>query len=118
MPPRILSISYDATLLNVRRQLLEREGYEVVSAEGYVQALKYCNEGRYDLVILGHSIPPDDKQALFEVISRECPVPVVSVRRPGEPDFAGATAVADPFDPEQFIETVRSVLARKSKAGA
>ncbi|HWR16086.1 MAG TPA: hypothetical protein VN577_14760 [Terriglobales bacterium] len=56
MPFRILSISYDSTLLRIRERLLEREGYEVVSAEGFVNALKCCQEGHYDVAVLGHSI--------------------------------------------------------------
>ena len=51
-----LSISYDATLLSTRRLLLEREGYEVLSAEGFAEALEKCDE-TLGLIIVGHSIP-------------------------------------------------------------
>ncbi len=112
--PRILSISYDRALLNSRQLLLERNGYEVVSAEGFVQARKRCREGNYHLVVIGHSIPHEDKLALFETIQRECPVPVVSLIRGLEPDLPGAAALVDPFDQQNFLKTVNHLLSGPS----
>lgn len=116
MPFRVLSISYDHTLLHVREELLKREGYEVVSAEGFVNALKRCHEGNYDLVAMGHSIPFSDKRALLEAITRDCPVPVISLIREGDPDLEGAAAHVDPFQPQEFIRITRSLLVPKTRA--
>jgi len=115
MPARILSISYDRTLLSSRQMLLERSGFAVSSAEGFVQALKRCGEGSYDLVVMGHSIPHEDKLALFEVITRECPVPVISLTRGLERDLPGAAATVDPFDQKTFLETVDRFLSQREK---
>jgi DNA-binding response OmpR family regulator len=49
MKPRILSISYDLPLLRTRQLMLTQEGYDVVSAEGFAEALEHCSE-KFDLV--------------------------------------------------------------------
>lgn len=118
MPLRILSISYDASLLNSRRIMLEQRGYTVTCAEGFVQALKRCHEGGYDLVVIGHSIPPEDKRALLEVVKRECPVPVVALLRADEPPLDGATASVDAMNPQNVLDTVDNVLKERKAATA
>lgn len=56
MSKRILSVSYDASLLATRRMLLEQKGYEVTSALGFSEAIECCKRSGFDLFILGHSI--------------------------------------------------------------
>ena len=56
MSPRILSVSYDVGLLLKRQMSLERAGYEVVSVVGAEEAARHQGE-KFDLVILGHTIP-------------------------------------------------------------
>jgi DNA-binding response OmpR family regulator len=82
--PRVLSISYDLNLLSIRQMLLEAHGYEVVSAEGFVQALKKCKAGGYDLLIMGHSIPNADKEVLIVEATKQCNAPVLSLQRHDE----------------------------------
>lgn len=41
-------------------------GHSVASAEGFAQAFELCDSapGRFDLMILGHSIPQADKREI------------------------------------------------------
>ena len=117
MRPRILSVSYDETLLRTRESLLESQGYSVRSAEGFTDALKYCNAGDYDLVVMGHSIPHRDKQALFDAIRRSCDAPVLALLRVNEPSLPGAAASIDPMEIKTFLETVRT-LTKGEGAGS
>src|ERR1051326_4180361 len=57
---RIISISYDETLLRTRQLVLEQGAYTVISALGLNDALARCSEPA-DLIVIGHSIPRDDK---------------------------------------------------------
>src|SRR3954451_24647960 len=84
MSKRILSVSYDLSLLETRKMLLEQKGYEVVNAHGFSKALTFCCAGGFDLFILGHSIPYDDKLALIEAFRAHCPAPILSLERHGE----------------------------------
>jgi DNA-binding response OmpR family regulator len=74
-PPRarILSVSYDEVLLRTRHMLLQREGYDVVSAAGFAASFAKCKEGGFDLFVLGHSIPPEEKCTMVEEFRRTGP---------------------------------------------
>ena len=110
MKPRILSISYDATLLATRRLLLEREGYEVVSAEGFAAAIEVC-DNHFDLIIMGHSIPQKDKRAIVaELRKHGCVVPVLSLLRIHEHPIPEATHGVDPADPVAMLNAVKGIL--------
>lgn len=71
---RILSVSYDVSLLGTRQMILQNQGHEVVSALGFTEALKQCQSSKkFDLFILGHSIPHSDKRGShFGIPSRLC----------------------------------------------
>lgn len=77
MRKRILSVSYDASLLATRRMMLEQQGYNVTSALGFTAALEACRGDEFDLFILGHSIPAKDKAALIQAFRGNCPAPIV-----------------------------------------
>ncbi len=111
MPLRILSISYDPLLLKTRQHLLEQRGYAVVSAEGFTEAIERCEAGKFDLVVMGHSIPHRDKEALFELIQRYCPAPVIALLRTGEEPLRGAAGSADPMNPTEFLDIVGNALS-------
>ena len=112
MSQRILSVSYDISLLATRKMLLEQRGYSVTNALGFSQATMHCGEGGFDLFILGHSIPHDDKLQLIETFRANCPAPILSLERHGE-DFVPADFHASPDDPDTFIEVVGRVLAEE-----
>jgi DNA-binding NtrC family response regulator len=116
MPRRVLSISYDPILLSIRQQLLEQNGYTVVSAEGFTEAMERCRGGEYDMVVMGHSIPHKDKEALFDAVTRHCKVPVLCLMRTGEPPLAGVAASIDPMSPSDFLKAVQDIFARKANA--
>jgi DNA-binding NtrC family response regulator len=110
MSKRILSVSYDVSLLETRKMLLEQKGYSVVNSHGFSQALASCRAGgRFDLFILGHSIPHDDKLALIESFRTHCPGPILSLERHGE-DFVPCDYHASPDDPGKFLETIENIL--------
>jgi DNA-binding response OmpR family regulator len=101
-------------LLATREMLLEEMGHKVVSADGFVEAMRHCDEingESYDLVVLGHSIPPSDKQAMMEKVKTSCDAPVLALLRPHEGPVAGAARSIVSFEPNIFLEAVRQVLA-------
>ena len=96
MQARILSVSYDRALLMTRQLMLEAQGYSVVSALGFKEAERQCQEHCFDLLIMGHSIPAADKLALvalFRAVSRG---PVVSILRAGRSWWMGPTCMSGP----------------------
>jgi CheY-like chemotaxis protein len=105
---RILSVSYDVGLLYTRRLLLEARGYSVTSALGLKESLLCCQQGGFDLFILGHSIPLSDKQKLINEFRATCPGAIISLSIPTESDVDGADHYVDP-DPKSVLELVAEI---------
>jgi DNA-binding response OmpR family regulator len=107
--PRILSISYDKALLHTRAMMLSREGFEVESAVGFSAAIQACKNGTFDLVIMGHSIPPEDKSAIIKQLRAVCSTPILALRRPNEAPIKAAEYNLDSGDPRQFLSYIKEI---------
>jgi DNA-binding response OmpR family regulator len=110
MAKRILSVSYDASLLATRRMLLEQRGLHVTSALGFTQSIAHCKNPDFDLFILGHSIPVSDKLELIKTFRQNCAAPILSLERHGEEKIR-CDFHASPDEPEHFLATVEKILA-------
>jgi DNA-binding NtrC family response regulator len=112
MAKRILSISYDGSLLWTRQLLLQQMGYSVVSAEGFVAALDACEapNNKFDLAILGHSIPAKDKERIISHFKQLCDAPILALLRPHEGTMQTATRSIEADPPEGLIAAVREML--------
>ena len=114
---RIFSVSYDSTLLRTRELLLNNLGHSVTSAEGIAQAFELYNQnaGTFDLMVLGHSIPPQDKRAIIrhcDRASRHCPV--LSLTLINEPPVPEAAHSVDPTDTRMFLSAVQELLRNRA----
>src|SRR5436305_7026192 len=111
MAKRILSISYDPSLLWTRQLMLQQLGYDIVSVEGFVAAIEACDASNFnfDLAILGHTIPARDKERIISHFRQHCDSPVLALLRP----YEGALQNADRSinaEPETLIAAVREIL--------
>jgi DNA-binding response OmpR family regulator len=114
--PRILSISYDQALLHTRELMLSREGFEIASAVGFSAAIEACKQGQFDLVIMGHSIPPADKTAIITQLRAMCDTPVLALRRPNEEPLKSAEYNFDSGDPQSFLSYVKEITSGKARS--
>lgn len=113
---RILSVSYDVSLLGTRQMILQNQGHEVVSALGFTEALKQCQSSKkFDLFILGHSIPHSDKEALISAFRADCAAPVVALTNPSEKPVRGADFEIEP-DPERVVALVKKLTSGRTRA--
>lgn len=111
MSKRILSVSYDESLLSTRQLILQHAGYEVTSALGFTDALEHCKKGEFDLVLIGHSIPREDKQTLVKVTRMVSQAPVLSILRPTSAPLAEADYSVQSADgPEALVAAVDKAL--------
>jgi DNA-binding response OmpR family regulator len=116
MAAKVLSISYDEPLLKTREMILTQAGYEVTSALGFPEALKYCNERAYDLVIMGQSIPRRDKQSMLEKVRRFDGVPVLAFRLHGEEPMLGVDySIENSEGPAALLSTIKKAVSAKRK---
>lgn len=119
MSKRILSISYDLSLLLTRQLILQQAGYQVASALGFVDAMRISRNGKFDLAIIGHSIPVHDQEALLQAIKKCCRAPVLSLHRSNEEPLPGADFGLDAAQgPNELLsvvgEAVRGAGLRKA----
>ena len=115
MKKRILSISYDKVLLLTRQALLEREGFEVRSAYGFAEAMEACQgHDDFDVVIMGHSMPENDKTALVTALRSKCDAPLVSLFKRGDPAMPQADYSVDAHEgPKALLEAARKACQAK-----
>ena len=111
MKNRILSVSYDRALLDTRHMLLTNAGFKAKSAVGFTAAIELCRSGQFDLIILGHSIPSKDKDAIMEQARKSSDAPVLALTRTGELNPDKADHHLDAAEgPESLIAKVNSIL--------
>jgi DNA-binding response OmpR family regulator len=111
MRRRILSISYDLSLLTTRQMLLEQAGYQPISALGFTDAVQRCREGKFDLAIIGHSIPQKDKRALVQEIRQSCKAPVLSLYTTSEGPLEAAEYAIDANEgPAAVLNMVNQIV--------
>jgi DNA-binding NtrC family response regulator len=111
--PLILSISYNKALLQTRELLLSSEGFEVESVVGVSAAIRACEKRKFDLVIMGHSIPPEDKTTIVRQLRTVCRTRILALHRPYESPLKTADYNLDSGDPQRFLNYVKEITTRQ-----
>jgi hypothetical protein len=88
-------------------------GHTVHSAEGFASAYKLCDnqDGKIDFIVLGHSIPHDDKVSMVKHCKEMCSCRVLALLRSGEPPVPGAEQSVDSSDPNAFMAAIQEMAA-------
>jgi len=118
MPPMtlILAVGQDPTLLDSRNAILRAAGYTVAPSLSIQHAIDQFRAGDFDLVVLCHSMHPDDRQRLTSLIrasGSQTPVLSVVAISGHDPD-AFADAVL-PSDPRDFLRDLHDVLQKTKR---
>jgi len=125
----LVAEDYEPLLAGIR-DILEAEGYTVSTATNGAQALRMMEEVYPDLIIADIMMPTIDGYALYETVrarSEWMPIPVVFLTSRAEKEdlLKGKNLgvegyITKPFDPEELLETVRSLLeqARATREGS
>ncbi len=121
-PAKILVVDDDPRLMSSLSGLLRNDGYEVTEAEGGKAALKVIETETFDLAMLDLRMPGVDGFDVMEKLALaqpDCGAIVVS----GESSFTAVSRalrrgaldyIRKPFDPEELLATVESVLSKRS----
>lgn len=106
----ILSVSWDESLLRTRELILKEEGHKVVSALGLAAGLQQCQTGPpFDMLLLGHSLTPLEKEALIAAFRAGCTAPVVALSR--GPEYVSNADFEIAPTPEELVRVAREVAA-------
>ena len=121
----VLVVDDDLRMLRMMEQMLQLEGYHVLTAEGGEAALAALRDGHPDVVLLDIMMPGMDGITLCRRIREFSRVPIimVSARHSDREKVAGLDAGADdyvtkPFSAPELAARVRAVLRRSELPAA
>lgn len=114
-PPCILlHFGHDGLLSEARAQVLEQAGYEVVVAYSGPDAFRVLRNRSVALVLVCHSVPPEEAQSVLAEVKRLRPrVPIVVVHVGGltEPERRYADGFVDGLrGPDHLLARISTFL--------
>jgi CheY-like chemotaxis protein len=123
----VLVVDDDASIRELLVELLEDEGYSVVSAANGEEALRYLQQqGEYPCVILLDLMMPQMNGWEFRAAQRQNPalaaIPVVTISAhvaiaPHAAELDAAAHLAKPIDIPQLIATLEHYCGRGERVG-
>jgi DNA-binding NtrC family response regulator len=117
-PARILSVTYDRSLGTTREMLFASAGFQVSSAWTLDQAIRLCAAAHFDLIVIGHSIPIQERELLLQELRSRCSAPALALYRLGEPPLTNANYLFDSAEsPARLLEAVVNILKPKTSPG-
>jgi two-component system alkaline phosphatase synthesis response regulator PhoP len=118
---KVLVVDDEASIVELIRFNLEKEGYEVVEAYDGVEALRVVRAESPDLIILDLMLPGIDGIEVCQAVRRESSVPIIMLTAKGEEfdKVLGLSVGADdyvtkPFSIRELVARVKAVLRRQN----
>ncbi|HLK09475.1 MAG TPA: hypothetical protein VKV30_16090 [Candidatus Angelobacter sp.] len=109
----ILVASWNPVLADLRKTILEKEGFAVLEAKGSAGVRALCKKKKVDLVLIGYSLPPSEKRKVWAEARRVCKTPILQLFQGAEPELIESNAFAhEAQTPDDFVKSIRSVLRR------
>lgn len=120
---KILIVDDEKGIIEVLAAYLEREGYDIYSADNGIDALKKAKNENPDLVILDLMLPDISGEEVCRLIRKESDVPILMLTAKSAEDdrINGIVLGADdyvtkPFSPREVVVRVQAILRRVKKA--
>jgi hypothetical protein len=95
IPKIVLCVSWNPSLASTRERLLAQAGYRVISALGEEETASRCRT-KADLLVLGHSVPRDKKEAVIKCFREHSQAPILSPLRPVKTSYLRQTLQSRP----------------------
>lgn len=110
---RILCVSWFHNLAETRRLLLTSEGYVVDSVIGASEALSHSVNSTAELLVMGQSVPREEKRKIVEAFRRYSRAPIVSLLNANQEKLPEVEYGVDSFSPKLLLATVRSIFSER-----
>jgi two-component system response regulator VicR len=121
---KVLCIEDEPEMIDLIKLILERKGFEVVGAVGGAEGLEVIRREKPDLILLDLMMPEVDGWEVFRQIRADeqlkpIPVIVVTAKAQSIDKVLGLHIakvddyVTKPFGPQELLNSVNKVLARK-----
>jgi DNA-binding response OmpR family regulator len=113
---KILVVSHDRRLADVRRKVLEEAGFEVLSAASDPTAIQAtCADHKPRLVMIGHSLLPSEKRRVWAAVKEHCEAPVLELHQKKGPELMSTDFSHESLAPDDFLRAVMKILGRSRK---
>lgn len=114
----ILSVDMDPAILLAREEILQADGYVVVSVASIKEAFQQFRDSDYDLMILGETLPTRDRERLTCLIRASgSRMPIVSITSsPWGKDVFPEAAL--PENPAELLKGIQRLLAKRFELAA
>jgi CheY-like chemotaxis protein len=107
--PHILCVSWDRSLAETRELLLKQSGYEVTTALGERESFEKCST-KADLLLLGHSVPRNEKQKILEHFHKFNSSPALSLLSPGQSKLPDVEYAVEYMDPPELLSAIQRII--------
>jgi DNA-binding response OmpR family regulator len=111
----VLAVCVDSTTLAIHESVWKSAGYIVTTAESIREAIERFKAGDFDLVLMGHSIAPENRERLtFLIRASGSRVPVASIGR-AVGDYDTFTDATFGDDPNELLLGMGELMAKSAK---
>jgi DNA-binding NtrC family response regulator len=117
----VLCVGLDGAAMQTRRLVLEKAGLNVSQARDIRQVQAACESNSFAVVILGHSLNPNEKKRVSDVVLTYCKTAkLLELHRAIVPDLPSADGhlQANPTEPGVLVEAVSRLLKKRRKTKA
>ena len=119
MPSTILVVDDEKNIVQLARLYLDKEGFQVESANDGEAALEKFKSARPDLVILDIMMPGMDGLSVAKELRKTSNVPIIILTARGDDidrivglELGADDYVTKPFNPRELVARVKAVLRR------
>jgi len=118
MAKEILVVDDEQKDLDKVKNILEKEGYKVVTSSNGAEALDMLIENKFDLILIDIMMPTlsgyDLVRLLREKVNHNVPLIYVSVVPRKDVNMEGIDGfIQKPFNPENLIAAIKKTLSKK-----
>jgi DNA-binding NtrC family response regulator len=113
----ILCIGMDEALMRLNQSALQSAGHTVSLANDIRQVMVACSGIRFDVILIGQSLPAKEKLRVHELLQHHCPGAKVIEQHVAGPELPAADSHIRAGEPnEKLIAIIQNLVAQRRSA--
>lgn len=119
---RVLLVEDDRLIVENLTEYLDREGFEVLSADGQAEAMRILGEQEFDLILLDITLAQGNGYSMCTAVKAQYQIPVIFLTALDDEfsvvtglDMGADDYISKPFRPRELVSRMKTVLRRAGK---